>query len=121
MSNNRGEWSGSLLEVRARAIPRFLWTTVSIDVLLDCEPVLRTGGQLKSAGTASAQVLYRGKYREFELSWSNVQSGGFPYVLRIDGERALSSTVAVENIWFVLLFWLGLPLIAALTAWIYYS
>jgi hypothetical protein len=120
MSINSIEWSGSLLEVRARAIPRFLWMTVSIDVLLDGEPVLRTGGQLKSAGTVSQQVLYQGTYRNFELSWSNVQSGGFPYVLRIDSERVLSSTVAVENMWFVLLLWLGLPLIAAFATWLYH-
>ena len=33
------QWHGSTVEVTARLIPRFLWTTASIDVFIDGECV----------------------------------------------------------------------------------
>jgi hypothetical protein len=99
------QWHGSHLEVSARAVPRYLWSTVSIDVLIDGAPVLRTGGQFRARGSVSSEFRHDGEWHTANLSWGTVGQNGFPFMLRIDGDIVLASEVAVENLHFVLIGW----------------
>jgi hypothetical protein len=95
-------WHGSTVEVTARLVPRYLWTTASIDVFLDGRCILRTGGQLKLIGSSSAEFDHDGSVHSVELSWGCARRQGFvrhsfPYQLRIDGAKVAISEVAVED------------------------
>ncbi|HSY17388.1 MAG TPA: zinc ribbon domain-containing protein [Candidatus Acidoferrales bacterium] len=90
-------WRGKTIRVRAIYIPRFLWTTASIDVYLDGERVFRTGGQLKSTGAHSAVFRSGGSEFKMELKWGRSAGFGFPYQLRIEGEPVDEALVRVEN------------------------
>ena len=98
-------WHGSHLEVSARAVPRYLWSTVSIDVLIDGAPVLRTGGQFRARGAVTSEFRHDGAWHTAELSWGTIGGKGFPFLLRIDGHIVLGSEVAVENLNAVVLGW----------------
>jgi hypothetical protein len=99
------QWHDSDLEVQARPVPRCLWTTVSIDVLLDGEPVLRTGGQASLLGKCRSRFRREGKAHKAELSWGKMANGAFPFMLRIDEELVLASEVPVDNWGIVLAGW----------------
>jgi hypothetical protein len=95
-------WHGATVEVTARLVPRYLWTTSSIDVFLDGRCILRTGGQMKVIGSSSAEFQHDGATHTVELSWGRVQQRGlirccFPYDLTIDGAKVAASEVPVEN------------------------
>jgi hypothetical protein len=62
-------WQGKTVQVRARYVPRFLWTTASIDVFLDARCVFRTGGKLKVTGSHSASFGDGGSEHLMELTW----------------------------------------------------
>jgi hypothetical protein len=101
-------WRGSTVVVRARPVPRHLWTTASIDVLLDGRCILRTGGAAKITGPVSAEFDHDGAVHTVELSWGQERSRGlarrrFPYRLRIDGAERAASEVAVEHSWLVVI------------------
>jgi hypothetical protein len=98
-------WHGSTVEVTARLIPRFLWTTASIEVFLDEECILRTGGQLKITGSSSAEFCHGGSVHHVELSWGQAHLHSFPYELRIDGAKVAVSQVFVQNWKLILLAW----------------
>ena len=90
-------WQGSKVDVQARLIPRFLWSTASIDVLLDGECILRTGGQVKAIGSQSAIFCHSGSEHTVELSWGVGFLWSFPYQLRIDGAPISIARVHVRN------------------------
>jgi hypothetical protein len=70
-------WQGKAVSVRARYVPRFVWTTASIDVYLDDRCVLRTGGQFKLTGSHSATFTDGSTEHRMELTWGG--SGGFRF------------------------------------------
>ena len=90
-------WHGSEVEVKARLVPRYGWTTASIDVFLDGECILRTGGQMKVTGSSSAVFDHGGSKHFAELSWGMARGLEFPYVLRINDAKVALSEVPVEN------------------------
>jgi hypothetical protein len=92
-----GDWRGRSVEVTARLIPRYLWTTASIDVYIDSECVLRTGGQMKSVGTATDEFYASGSIHTVELTWGRPGIGSFPVTIAIDDEFVADSRVCVEN------------------------
>jgi hypothetical protein len=96
-------WHGRAVEVTARLIPRYLWTTASIDVFLDGQYILRTGGQMKAVGSSSAEFHLDGSVHSVELSWGAAQGFSFPYQLWIDGAKVVVSEVAVENAAFIVI------------------
>ena len=90
-------WQGKTVRVRARYVPRFLWTTASIDVLLGDQCILRTGGQLKLTGAHATSFSDGGSAHQIELSWGQSRNFRFPYQLRIDGVTVGDAQVQVEN------------------------
>ena len=92
------KWQDSPVNVQARLVPRFLWTTASIDVFLGEQCILRTGGQVKFTGSQSARFTHSGSSHTAELSWgANGSSFSFPYQLRIDGVLVSTSRVSIRN------------------------
>ena len=91
------QWQGSRVDVRARLIPRFLWTTASIDVFLDEQCILRTGGQMKCTGSYSTTFTHSGSAHTAELAWGYGFLFSFPYKLRIDGTAVSEARVRVQN------------------------
>jgi hypothetical protein len=96
-------WQDSAVDVQARLVPRFLWSTASIDVFLGEQCILRTGGQLKATGSHSATFTHSGSTHTAELSWGYGLLFSFPYKLRIDGAPVSDARVRVQN-WLLGLF-----------------
>jgi hypothetical protein len=95
-------WEGSTVEVRARVVPRYFWTTASIDVFLDGRCILQTGGQKRATGESFAEFEHGGRMHTAELFWGVARmelTRGimFPYQLLIDEAKVVASEVRVEN------------------------
>ena len=90
-------WHGSEVLVKARLVPRYGWTTASIDVFLDGRCIVRTGGQTKVTGSSWAVFDHDGSRHFVELSWGMARGLEFPYVLRINDAKVALSEVPVEN------------------------
>jgi hypothetical protein len=95
--STKTRWHGSTVAVRARLVPRYVWSTASIDVFLDGRCVLRTGGQMKVTGSSSSVFYHDGEEHTAELSWGLAIHTTFPFELRIDGAKVMVSDVPVEN------------------------
>lgn len=92
------KWQDRTVDVQARLVPRYLWNTASIDVLVDGQQILRTGGQLKLKGSHSGTFTHAGSTHNAELSWKfGGLSLSFPYELRIDGATVATSRVHIRN------------------------
>jgi hypothetical protein len=92
------KWQNSAVDVQARLIPRFLWSTASIDVSLDGQRILSTGGQMKFTGSHSTTFTHSGSMHTAELSWgTSGLSFSFPYQLRIDDVHVSASRVRIKN------------------------
>jgi hypothetical protein len=90
-------WQNLPITVQARRVPRYFWTTSSIDVFLAGQCVLRTGGQMKLTGSYSASFAVDGVIHTVELSWGTGYLWSFPYKLQIDGAPVAESRVYVQN------------------------
>jgi len=90
-------WRGKKVEVRAASVPRYLWSSASIDVYLDGERVFRTGGKIHPIGSHTEKVRIGGSEYKMEVSWGLSRNFRFPYQLKIDDELVASSEVTVEN------------------------
>lgn len=92
------KWQGNTVEVQARLVPRFLWNTASIDVFLEGQRILRTGGQLKFTGSRIATFSHSGSIHTAELNWGfSGFSFSLPYRLQIDGVPVAASRVRIQN------------------------
>jgi hypothetical protein len=92
-----GEWRGRAIEVTAHLIPRYLWTTASIDVYIDSECVLRTGGKLAATGGVRSEFYDSGATHEIALNWGRPQLQSFPIEITIDGKLIVRSQANVDN------------------------
>jgi hypothetical protein len=90
-------WRDKTVRVQARLVPRFLWTTASIDVFLGEHRILRTGGLFKWTGSRSVVFAEGNSQHEAVLTWGRVHRHRFPYQLQIDGIDLDSAYVIVEN------------------------
>ena len=98
-------WHDCTVEVKARLVPRYLWTTASIDVFLDGRCIVQTGGQMKFTGSSSAEFEHDGESHLVELSWGRARGIEFPYVLTIDNAKVALSDVPVKHARPVLVIW----------------
>src|SRR5436190_15479343 len=90
-------WRDKPVRVTSSYVPRYLWTTASIDVFLGNQCVLRTGGQAKLTGAHSGSFSDGGEEHRVELKWGQSIGFRFPYQLRINGVLIAGSIVRVEN------------------------
>jgi hypothetical protein len=96
-SRSKTRWNGRTVEVTARLIPRYFWSTASIDVFLDGECILRTGGRMKMIGSSEAEFHHDGALHVMKLTWGRAHGLSFPYQLWIDGAKVLVSNVPIAN------------------------
>jgi hypothetical protein len=101
------QWQSNAIDVQARLVPRFLWTTASIDVLLNGQCILKTGGQMKLTGSYSTTFSHSEATHKAELSWGVGGLFSFPYKLRIDDNLISDSRVRVRNWPLGLIIWIG--------------
>ena len=90
-------WRDKTVRVQAKLVPRFVWTTASIDVFLDDRCIIRTGGKFKITGSHSATFADGGSEHQAVLSWGQVRRHRFPYQFQIDGVTVEDAHVDVEN------------------------
>jgi hypothetical protein len=106
------KWQGSTVDVQARLVPRYLWNTASIDVFLDGQQILRTGGGFKFTGSHSTPFNHAGSTHMAEVSWGFCGlSFSIPYQLRVDGTPVAASRVQIRN-WPVALVVIGVAVAA---------
>jgi hypothetical protein len=92
-------WNDCDLEVRAKAVPRYFWTTASIDVYLDDLCILRTGGVLAVKGAQTTTFRQKTETHVLKLSWRSPQKGfSLPYELSID-ERPVATAAVLPTNW----------------------
>jgi hypothetical protein len=90
-------WKGNEIRVTARLEPRFLWSTASIDVFAGGDCILQTSGQMKVAGSCTADFSRDGTVHRAELTWRCGLLCSFPYQLRMDGLLISDSRVKISN------------------------
>ena len=90
-------WHDKTVRVQARLVPRFVWTTASIDVFLGDQRVVCTGGQFKMTGSHSSTFTDGVLEHQAILSWGQVRRHRFPYQLQIDGVTVDDAHVDVTN------------------------
>jgi hypothetical protein len=95
-------WHGSTVSVRSHVVPRYFWTTVSINAYLDDQCILQTGGKLNPTGSSSSTFNHGGTTHTAELSWGVGIMYAFPYQLKIDGVPIMASRVRADN-WYITL------------------
>jgi hypothetical protein len=95
-----GEWESEPILVGARLVPRYLWTTASIDVFVGSQRVLATGGRMKVAATCTAEFNAGGSIHRVALAWSAPQQGSFPIEVTIDG-RLVANTFVHLRRWYL--------------------
>lgn len=101
-------WNGRRIEVTAQGVPRYAFMTASINVFIDGEAILQTGGVPQPVGTQSASFHHDGHAHTLEASWGKVARRSFPVRLSIDGQPVFEAPVRVSNGW--LSYWPSLAL-----------
>ena len=91
------KWEDRAVTVTAHLVPRYIWTTASIDAFLGDECILRTGGQMKIVSTYAETFFHAGSQHTAELTWGVGLLWSFPYMLRIDGVQIDKGRVRVRN------------------------
>ena len=89
-------WNNKPLKVTANFIPRFFYTTASIDVHVDGRCVLKTDGPFQRTGTNIARFCEDG-FHTVKLEWGKADWRFFPYRLWIDGQMVAESKVYIQN------------------------
>jgi hypothetical protein len=90
-------WGDKIIRVQAIRVPRFLWTTASIEVFLGDECILRTGGQFKMTSSYSASFVDGISEHRAVLCWKRPRRYHIPYQLQIDGVTMDDAQVGVKN------------------------
>lgn len=102
-------WKRESVTVTARLVPKYLFTTASIDVDIGGKLILASGGVNKVVGAQEHSFEHDGQTHLAEITWGVAKSNSFPVQLFLDGVLVFDSTVKISNWW--LMYW---PLLIAL-------
>jgi hypothetical protein len=100
MEQRIAEWETQPVLVSARLVPRYLWTTASIDVTVGSRRVLATGGVMKMASTCNAEFDHGDCLHRVALTWSAPHQGSFPITVAIDGQVVANTCVQLRR-WYL--------------------
>ena len=92
-----GEWNGLPVWVTAYLVPRYGYTTASINLFVGGKEVLKTGGVAKATGELSKSFLALGTEHVATVSWGAGGLRSFPVVVTIDAARVADGPVAVHG------------------------
>jgi hypothetical protein len=99
-SSQMPAWQNSELDVRAEVLPKYFFTTVSIDVYLDGLCILRTEGVLKFSGTQTTAFKRADGNHLLELVWQSPGLGiDFSYGLSVDGQPVIERSRVRPRNW----------------------
>ena len=114
-TSQRTTWNGSTVEVTARLLPRKAFLAASIDVHINRETKLRTGGVFKIVGEYQEQVELSGSHHKLALAWGKAAPRSFPVKLTIDDRVVLEESVRISN-WYAA-YW-PWALVVSLLLWL---
>jgi hypothetical protein len=97
--NSVASWNGASVQITSQIISRYAWTTATIDVSINGNTVLRTGGVMKTAGDTTVTFEYERTPHKAVLRWRNGSLRSFPFQLEIDGALVADSRAPVSNWW----------------------
>ncbi|WP_444824314.1 hypothetical protein [Acidovorax sp.] len=106
-------WNGIVVSVTARLVPRYAWTTASIDVFLEDQPILKTGGVFKISASHSEGFKSQNSEHSAEVSWGKATLRSFSIILKIDDAQVIKSSVPIQNWWLALWPWAALSVFVA--------
>jgi len=106
-------WNSKKVSVTARLIPRYAWTTASIDVFIEDQAIVKTGGVFKFIGKQVECFQSNGIEHSVEVSWGKGSLRSFPVSLKIDGTTIVESAVPIQNWWLVLWPWAAVGVFVA--------
>ena len=95
----RVSWNGSSISITAHQVPRWAWSTASIDVAVDGHTILQTRGVFKFVGKHIENIVLNGKPHIVELAWGRASLRSFPFNLSIDNAPVANSRVPIQNWW----------------------
>lgn len=98
-------WNGMPVVTSARYVPRYAWTTASINVDIKDLSILRTDGMFKFTGKQTSTFDFDGRSHTAELTWGRGLIRSFPFKLWIDGTLVTESRVPIQNWALVLWPW----------------
>ena len=110
----KAAWRNTSVTLAAHLVPRYAFTTASIEVFLEDRSILATGGVLKLVGSQVQSFEHEGQPHSVKLSWGTAKLRSFPVTLAIDGESILEASVQMSNWW--LAYWPWLVLLGVI-AW----
>jgi len=107
-------WKQHTITTKAYSLAKLAWVVASIDVLLDDEPILKTGGQFRFRGSCLETFTDEDETHVVELSYGMSFWGtSFPYSVKIDDKEVANGRVKVEN-WYLIWWLLSLTLLACI-------
>jgi hypothetical protein len=83
--------------VTSTLLARKLWQAASIDVFVDGQCHLRTGGVFKLVGEHSADFDHKGNRHKLVVTWGHAKLRSFPIKLEIDGLTLHDGPVTTGN------------------------
>lgn len=90
-------WNGSEVVVTSTLLARRLWQAASIDVFVDGQCQLKTGGVFKLVGEHSAEFDHKGNPHKLVVSWGQAKLRSFPIKLEVDGVTLHEGHVVTSN------------------------
>jgi len=109
------QWNGKLIAATAHLVPRFAWMTASIDVAINENVVIRTGGVPKLEGELPSTFELNGSEHQIRVTWGKAKPKAFPITVLIDNQVVISGDVPIANWWLAYWPWLA---IAAFCLWL---
>lgn len=101
---NSTEWNGHCIRVQSALVPRYFWTSASVDAYVDQSCVIKTGGVFRFSGIETGDLNDRGKNHVMQMAWNvGGRDLAVRYELAIDGHVLLKSRVFPRN-WPLLIF-----------------
>jgi hypothetical protein len=91
------KWLGETIEMTARAIPKYLWLTVSIDVFVGGRCIHRTGGKMKVVGQSYGKFDHNGLPHNIKVQWGRARRHRFPVQVFIDEMLIDNTDVLITN------------------------
>jgi hypothetical protein len=105
LDNCVASWNDRVIAVTAHLVPRYAWTSATIDVEVGNDTVLGTGGVLKVSGKHVETFELLGTAHTVQITWDKAALRSLPFSLHIDGAIILGSRVPVANWWLGLWPW----------------